>query len=64
VNGYHCDYGAGKVSDRSRRGLKAAGVNFVLIRDRLEVGGAYIRAVATTRDVDIDSMIVKMVLRY
>lgn len=42
----------------------AAGVNVVLIPDRLEVGGAYIRSVATERNVDIDSMILKMVLRY
>jgi hypothetical protein len=42
----------------------AAGVNLVLIRDRLEFGGAYIRGVTTQRDVDINAMIVKMVLRY
>lgn len=42
----------------------AVGANFVLCRDRLEVGGAYIRGVATQRDIDIDSLIVKMVLRF
>jgi hypothetical protein len=42
----------------------AGGVNLVLIRDRLEIGGCYVKAVSTQRNVDIDSMIVKMVLRY
>jgi hypothetical protein len=42
----------------------SAGVNLVLVRDRLEFGAAYTRAVGTQHDVDINAMIVKMVLRY
>jgi hypothetical protein len=42
----------------------AAGVNLVLIRDRLEFGGVYSRAVGTQHNIDIDSMLLKLVLRY
>jgi hypothetical protein len=42
----------------------SAGLNLVLIRDRLEFGAAYTRSVATQHDIDINAMIVKMVLRY
>jgi hypothetical protein len=42
----------------------AVGVNLVLIRDRLEIGGAYVRSVATQHNVDVDAMILKMTLRY
>jgi hypothetical protein len=44
--------------------MVSVGVNFVLVRDRLEFGGAYTRAVGTQHGIDIDSMIVKLVLRY
>ncbi|MFO0926176.1 MAG: hypothetical protein U0736_03935 [Gemmataceae bacterium] len=42
----------------------AAGVNLVLIRDRVELGAVYGRSLSTSRNVDIDSMLVKLVLRY
>jgi hypothetical protein len=42
----------------------SAGVNAVLIRNRLELGAAYTRAVGTQHNVNIDAMIVKMTLRY
>ena len=42
----------------------AAGVNLVLIRDRLELGAVYTRAVSTKANIDIDAVIMKMVLRY
>jgi hypothetical protein len=42
----------------------AAGVNLVLIRDRLEFGGVYVRSVATQHGLDVDALIVKLVLRY
>ncbi len=41
-----------------------AGVNLVLIRDRLELGAVYTRAVSTKGNIDIDGLIVKMVIRY
>jgi hypothetical protein len=42
----------------------SAGVNLVLVRDRLEFGAAYTRSVSTQHNVDLNSMIVKMTLRY
>jgi hypothetical protein len=42
----------------------SAGVNLVLVRNRLELGGAYTRSLSTQRNIDINSMIVKMVFRY
>lgn len=42
----------------------AVGANLALIPNRLEVGGAYIRALSTERNVEIDAMITKMVIRY
>lgn len=40
------------------------GVNFVLIRDRLEFGAIYVRSVATQRNFEVDAIIAKLVLRY
>lgn len=42
----------------------AAGVNFVLVRDHVEFGGAYTHAVSTPRDLGINGFIFKMVFRY
>ncbi|MGL4551082.1 MAG: hypothetical protein ACRC33_07835 [Gemmataceae bacterium] len=42
----------------------ALGVNFVLIRDRLEIGGCYGTPVYTKRDFDFDTVLVKMIIRY
>jgi hypothetical protein len=54
----------GSFESTGNTALVSVGVNFVLIRDRLEFGGAYTRAVGTQHNMDIDSMIVKLVLRY
>ena len=40
------------------------GVNAVLIPGRLELGGAYTTKLASERNVDLNAMIVKMVIRY
>jgi len=42
----------------------AAGVNLVLIQDRLELGAVYTTPLATQRDFDFNGLLVKMVLRY
>lgn len=42
----------------------AAGVNFVLVRDRLEFGAVYTTALAAQRDFDFNGLLVKMVIRY
>ncbi len=42
----------------------AAGVNFVLIRDRLEFGAVYGHGVGTQRNIDVDGLIDKAVLRF
>jgi hypothetical protein len=65
--GFQTRFGAvdlGNFSSSGNSVTVAVGVNLVLIRDRLEFGGAYIRSVATQRDVDVNAMIVKMVLRF
>jgi hypothetical protein len=42
----------------------SAGVNFVLIRDRLEFGGVYSFPLATQRNVGFNTMLVRLTLRY
>ena len=42
----------------------SAGVNFVLIRDRLEFGGVYTTSLATQHNFNSNGLLVKMVLRY
>jgi hypothetical protein len=42
----------------------AVGANAVLVRDRLEIGAVYGTPLATQRDFDFNSLLVKMVLRY
>ncbi len=42
----------------------AVGVNFVLVRDRLELGGAWSTPLYTRRDFNFNSMIVKMIVRF
>jgi hypothetical protein len=54
----------GSFESTGNTALVSVGVNLVLIRDRLEFGGAYTRSVGTQHNIDIDSMIVKLVLRY
>lgn len=42
----------------------AVGVNFVLVRDRLELGGAWSTPLYARRDFNFNSMIVKMIVRF
>jgi hypothetical protein len=42
----------------------AVGVNAVLIRNKLEIGGCYSTPIATRRNFDFDGYLVKAVLRY
>jgi hypothetical protein len=42
----------------------AAGVNLVLIRDRLEFGAVYSFPLATQRNVGFNTMLVRLTLRY
>jgi hypothetical protein len=42
----------------------AAGANAVLIRERLELGGAYTTVIGSQRDFSANGLIVKMTLRY
>lgn len=40
------------------------GLNVVLVPDRLEIGGAYTAKIASERDLSLNSMIAKMIVRY
>jgi hypothetical protein len=40
------------------------GLNVVVVPNRFEIGAAYTTKLATSRDVDLDSVIVKMIFRY
>jgi hypothetical protein len=42
----------------------ALGLNFVLIRDRLEVGGCWSTPLYTQRDFDFNTMLLKMIVRF
>jgi hypothetical protein len=42
----------------------ALGVNFVLIRDRLEFGGCWSTPLYTQRDFDFNTMLLKMIVRF
>jgi hypothetical protein len=42
----------------------AVGVNFVLVRDRLEVGGCWSTPLYARRDFDFNSMLLKMIVRF
>ncbi|HEX3315532.1 MAG TPA: hypothetical protein VHR72_11605 [Gemmataceae bacterium] len=42
----------------------AAGFNFVLVQDRLEVGAVYTRPLYTQRDFDFNGIVAKIVLRF
>jgi hypothetical protein len=42
----------------------AAGLNAVLVRERLEVGAVYTRTLATQHGFEANGLLVKMVLRY
>jgi hypothetical protein len=42
----------------------AAGVNAVLVPDRLEIGAVYTTAIGSTHDIDVNGLLVKMTRRY